>query len=105
MAPGRRAGAASRNGRRAIARGRAVQLFAHLRCDAFSLERLLVSPAQKWVLEPIRNGGAALGDVDRTLVGILLAGHAGLVLAMIVGTVPADQAQRLLADAEIGVEP
>src|SRR4029077_8175548 len=98
-------GAPSRNGRRAMARRRAVQLFVHLRCDAFLLERLLVFPAQEWVFEPIGNGGATLGDVDRPLVGILLAGHAGLVLAMIVGTVPTDQAQRLLADAEMGVEP
>src|SRR5205807_7997817 len=55
--------------------------------------------------EPVRDGGAALGNIDRALVGILLAGHARFVLAVIVGTVPADQPQRFLADPEMGVEP
>src|SRR5258707_7711891 len=53
----------------------------------------------------MRNGVAAFGHVDGPFVGILLARNAGVVLAMIVGAVPADQAQRIAADAEVSMEP
>src|SRR5580692_10455470 len=82
-----------------------VERLLHLRFDALLPQRLLVFLAEERVLQPIRNGGTPLGHVDRALVGVLLAGHAGLVLAVIVGPVPADQPQWLFADAEMGVEP
>src|SRR5580692_7715629 len=82
-----------------------VERLLHLRFDALLPQRLLVFLAQERVLQPIRNSGPALGHVDRALVGVLLTGHAGLVLAVIVRPVPADQPQRLLADAEMRVEP
>src|SRR5437763_16647655 len=82
-----------------------IKRFLHLRFDALARERLFVLLAEEWVFEPIGNRGAAFGHVDCALVGILLAGHAGLVLAMIVGAVPADQPQRFLADPEVRVKP
>src|SRR5215475_2667224 len=84
---------------------RMIERLLHARLDAFLRQRLLVFLAQERILQPVRDGGPALRHVDRALVGVLLARHAGLVLAMIVGAVPADQAQRLLADAEMGMEP
>src|SRR5258707_13931536 len=53
----------------------------------------------------MRNGVAAFGHVDGPFVGILLARNAGVVLAVMVGAVPADQAQRIAADAEMSMEP
>src|SRR5262245_32135582 len=91
--------------RRSLARGRLVELFLHLRCEALLSQRRLVFLAQKWILEPVGNCRPALGHVDRALVGILFAGHARLVLAVIVGPIPADQAQRLPAGPEMRVEP
>src|SRR5438105_9536348 len=82
-----------------------IERLLHLGFDPFLAQRLLVFLAQEWILQPVRDRGAAFGHVDRTFVGILLAGHAGLVLAVVVGTVPADEPQRLLADAEMRVEP
>src|SRR6516165_10425389 len=84
---------------------RAVERFLHSRGHALALEGLFVLLAQKRILQPIGDRGAALRHVDRAFVGVLLAGDAGLVLAVVVGTVPADQSQRVLADAEMGVEP
>src|SRR5579862_8965102 len=89
----------------AMAGRRAIKLLAHLRGHALALEGLFVFLAQERVLEPVRDRSAAFGDVDRALVCVLLARHAGLVLAVVVRTVPADQPQRLLADAEMGVKP
>src|SRR6266478_5182006 len=68
-------------------------------------QSLLVFLAQKRILQPVRNGGAALVDIACALVGVFLAWNASLVLAMIVGAVPADQAQRIAADAEMSMEP
>src|SRR3984893_15470495 len=85
--------------------GARVERFIHLRFHAFLGQGGLGFLPQERILEPVREGGAALGNVDRALVGVLLAGHARFVLAVIVGTVPADQPQRFLADPEMGVEP
>src|ERR1700736_895509 len=82
-----------------------IQRFLHLRDHAFLPQGFLVFLAQEWVLQPVRNGGAALRDVDCAFVSVLLARNAGLVLAMVVGPVPADQAQRIATDAEMGVKP
>src|SRR5437899_1696657 len=82
-----------------------VEGIGHVRGHAVLLEDLLVFPADEGILVPIGNGGATVADVDGALVDRLLAGTAGLVGAMIVGAVPADQAQLLLAGAEMGVEP
>src|SRR5215469_4426984 len=67
-----------------------VERLAHARRHALLAQRFFVFLAQKGILQPIRNGGAALGHVDGALVGIFLARHPRLVLAMVVGTVPAD---------------
>src|SRR5262249_36096756 len=82
-----------------------IQRFVHARRDAFLAQCFLVFLAQKGILQPVWNGGSPFGDVDRALVGILLARHARLVLAVIVGAIPTDEAKRLLADAEMCVEP
>src|SRR5262249_12542155 len=75
----------------ALRRGRLeVGRLAHARRHALFPQRLLVFLAQKGILQPIWNGGTALGHVDGALVGIFLARHPRLVLAMVVGTVPAD---------------
>src|SRR5260370_19252885 len=84
-------------------RGRPVQCLLHLRGDAFLSRGLLVFLAQERILQPIRNGGAAFGHLDRSFVGILLARNAGLVLPLIVGAVPADHAQRIAAGSEISM--
>src|SRR5712671_1873022 len=84
---------------------RMVEGFLHARPDAFLGQRLLVFLAQERIFQMIGDRGAAFGHVDRTFVGILLAGYAGLVLAMIVRTIPSDQTQRLLAHTEMRVEP
>src|SRR5215471_18361386 len=84
---------------------RAVQLLLHARGNALLFQRRFVFLAQEGILQPIRNCSAAFGHVDRALVGVLLPRHSRFVLAMIVGPVPTDEAQRLLADPEMGVEP
>src|SRR5438046_1864931 len=81
-----------------FAYGWAIQRLLHLGLDSLASQRLLVFLAQEWVLQPVRNRRAAFGHIDRALVRILFTRHAGLVLAVIVGPVPADQAKRLLAD-------
>src|SRR5262249_38571330 len=82
-----------------------VERLAHARRHALLAQRFFVFLAQKGILQPIRNGSTALGHVDGALVGIFLARHPRLVFAMVVGTVPADQTQRLFAGAEMRVEP
>src|ERR1700758_572165 len=84
---------------------RPIEALLHLRSDPVAAQGFLVFPAQERILHAVWDGGAALGDVDRAFVGILLARNAGLVLAMVVGAVPADQPQRLAADAEMSMEP
>src|SRR5260221_4235137 len=51
------------------------------------------------------NGGPARGHADRARVGMFDARRPRLVLAMVVGTVPADETQRLFASAEMRMEP
>src|SRR5258708_30141020 len=82
-----------------------VERLVHARRHALIAQRFFVFLAQKGILQPIWNGGTALGHVDRALVGIFLARHPRLVLAMVVGTVPADETQRLFASAEMRMEP
>src|SRR5262245_53140071 len=84
---------------------REVERLLHLRLDAFLSQCLLVFLAKEWILEPIRNSGAPLGHVDSAFIGILLARHAGLVLAMVVGAIPTDQSQRFLADSKMRMKP
>src|SRR5262245_22531253 len=71
-------------------RGPMVEQLVHARCHALLAQRFFVFLAQKGILQPIRNGGAALGHVDGAFVGIFLARHPRLVFAMVVGTVPAN---------------
>src|SRR5262245_51219366 len=86
-------------------RGRLVERGIHARSHARFLQRLFVFLAQERVFEPVWNRSSALGHVNGAFVGVLFARHAGAVLAMVVGAVPADEAQRLFRDAEMGVEP
>src|SRR5215510_1677606 len=75
----------------ALRRGRLeVERLAHARRHALLPQRLLVFLAQKGILQPIWNGGTAVGHVDGALVGVFFARYPRLVLAMVVGTVPAD---------------
>src|SRR6476469_10046554 len=53
----------------------------------------------------IRNGAAALREIDRPVVQELLARHAGLARALVVRAVPRADAQAFLADAEMLVVP
>src|SRR5207237_2951621 len=83
----------------------AIERLTHTRLDTLPCQRLLVFFAQERVLQPIRDSGAAFGHINGALVGVFLARHACPVLAVIVRAVPADEAKRLLADAEVGMEP
>src|SRR6516162_6418562 len=67
-----------------------VERLAHARRHALLAQRFFVFFAEKGVLQPIWNGGTALGHVDGAFVGIFLARHPRPVFAMIVGTVPSD---------------
>src|SRR5262249_35093148 len=68
--PQARVGAFGLRGRRLM-----VERLAHARRHALLAQRFFVFLAQKGILQPIRNGGAALGHVDGALVGIFLARH------------------------------
>src|SRR5690606_37128289 len=58
------------------------------------------------ILQPVRDGSAARrAQVDGAFVHDQLSRDAGPVNRMVVRTVPGEQAQRLLADAEMLVEP
>src|SRR5262249_58609223 len=90
----------------ALGRGRLmVERLAHARRPALLAQRFFVFVADKGVFQPIRNGGTALGHVDGALVSVFFARYPRLVLAMVVGTIPADQTQRLFASAEMRMEP
>src|SRR5690242_8725995 len=82
-----------------------VELFRHAGGQPVLLQDGLVFLADERVLVPIGNGGAAVANVDRPFVDRLLAGTARLVSAVIVGSVPSDQPQRLHAGAEMRMEP
>src|SRR5262249_32959166 len=81
-----------------------VILGLHPVLGAFALEGLAVLLCDVWIFHPVRDGRAALGNVHRGVVDVLLAGRAGLA-AGVVRAEPGGQAQRLLRAAEMLVEP
>ena len=72
-------------------------------CTPSALSFASYSRADERVLHPVRDGGAALGDVHRGVVGVLLAGRARLA-AGIVRAEPGGQPQRVLRGAEMLVD-
>src|SRR5262249_10335868 len=71
---------------------------------AFALERRAVFLGDVWIFHPVGNRRAALGNVHRRVVDVLLAGGTRLA-ARIVRTEPRSEAQRLLGAAEVLMEP
>src|SRR5262249_38719409 len=61
--------------------------------------------ANEFILLAVRDGAAALPQVDRPIVQQLLAGTPGLTRTLIVRPVPSGDPQALLADAEMLMEP
>src|SRR3954468_7816477 len=76
----------------------------HAAGHALLRERLLVLLAQERVLHPVRNRGAALGDVHAGVVDRLLAGRAG-VAPRVVRAEPRGEAERVLGRGEVLVVP
>src|SRR5215469_18729678 len=73
-----------------------VELRVHAALGAFARDRLFIFLADRRIFPVIRDGAAALGEVDRSIIVELLAGPTGLAGARIVGTEPCGQPQRLL---------
>src|SRR5579871_3966546 len=85
--------------------GRAlVEFRIHPARDTFAGERLLELLADRRILLVIRDGAAALAEVDGAVIHQLLARPAGLARTLIVGPVPSGDAQPVLADAEMLME-
>src|SRR5262249_22913684 len=82
-----------------------VEFRIHPARDPFARERRLEFLANGGILLVIGDGAAAFAQVDGAIVHELLAGTAGLARALVVGPVPGGDAQALLADAEMLVEP
>src|SRR5262245_51353074 len=61
--------------------------------------------ADRGVFLVVGDRAAALAEVDRAVVGELLARHAGAPRALIIRAVPGADAQGLLAGADVLVEP
>src|SRR5437870_12600312 len=72
--------------------------------DSLLVQRLLVLLTQERIFVIIGNGGAAILEVDRAVVDILFPRPAPATPRS-VGSEPSGQAQRLLAGAEMRVEP
>src|SRR5262245_60765991 len=88
-----------------LGRSPPVEFLTHPARDPFAFERRLEFPANGGILLVIRDGAAAFAQVDGAIVHELLAGTAGLARALVVGPVPGGDAQALLADAEMLMEP
>src|SRR5688572_27726116 len=71
---------------------------------AFRLELGLILRVDEGVFHPVRNGGAALGNIHAGVVDVLFAGRAWLA-TRIVRSEPCRQPQRLLRGAEMLVIP
>src|SRR5262245_2099484 len=81
-----------------------VELRLHPVVGAVAAQGLFVFAADERVLHPIRDGGAAFGNVHGGVIDMGLARRSGLA-AGIVRTEPGGEAQRLLRGAEMLVEP
>src|SRR5262249_13270725 len=82
-----------------------VEFRIHPARDPFAREGRLEFPANGGILLVIRDGAAAFAQGDGAIVRELLAGTTGLARALVVGPVPGGDAQALLADSEMLVEP
>src|SRR5262249_24210693 len=81
-----------------------VEVGLHSARHPFLLELRLVFSADEGVFHPVWDRRAALGDIHRGVVGVLLAGRARLA-ARIVRPEPGRQPQRILRRAEVLVVP
>src|ERR1700731_2779589 len=78
--------------------GRALIEFGiHPARDPFARERFAELLADRRVLLVIRNGAAALAEIDGAVIHELLARPASLARALVVGTVPGGDAKPVLA--------
>src|SRR5580704_16890687 len=78
--------------------GGVVKALLHSAGDTFAGKRCFEFAADRFVLVAIRNGAAALVEVDRAVILELLAGQTGLARTLIVGTVPGGDSQTLAAN-------
>src|SRR5579864_5045126 len=76
----------------------------HAVLGAFALHGLGIFAAQERILHVIGDRGAAFGNIHRGVIGVLLAGRAGLA-AGIVRAEPGGEAERFLRRAEMLVIP
>src|SRR5580692_11545676 len=76
----------------------------HAVLGAFALHSLGIFLAQERILHVVGDRGAAFGNIHRGVVGVLLAGGAGLA-AGIVRAEPGGEAERFLRGAEVLVIP
>src|SRR2546430_5660008 len=72
--------------------------------DAALRERFPVFLADERVLHPVRNGGSAVGNVDRGVVGVFCPRRAGIA-AGVVRAEPGGEAERVFRYAEVLVVP
>src|SRR5262249_15513551 len=82
-----------------------VEIRIHPAPHPLAFERRVAFPATGGICLVIRDGAAGFAQVDGAIVHALLAGTAGLARALVVGPVPGGDAQALLADAEMLMEP
>src|SRR5262249_4559483 len=85
--------------------GPLVELGIHPARHALARERARELGADGRVLLMIRNGAAALAQINGAVIHELLAGNARLARALVVGPMPGGDAQPFLADAEMLMEP
>src|SRR5437016_4228904 len=76
-----------------------VEFGLHSARHAFGLELGLILRADEWILHPVRDGGAPLGDVHGRVVGMLLARRARLAPG-IMRPEPGSEPERVFRGAE-----
>src|SRR5438552_12550679 len=81
-----------------------VEFGVHSARHPFRLELCLVLGADEGIFHPVWDRAAPFGDIHRGVVGVLLAGRAGLA-TRIMRPEPGGQAQRLLRRPEVLVVP
>src|SRR6478735_5229734 len=82
-----------------------VEARAHSGNDAFLFKNRLVLCANKRIFLVVGNCGAAIANVDGTFIDGLFSRSSGLLRAVIVRSVPAQEAHGLFAHAEMRMEP
>src|SRR6478672_8553109 len=81
-----------------------IEFALHPARHALGLQLGFVFRADEGVFHPVRDGAAAFRNVHRGVIGVFLAGRAGLA-AGIVRAEPRGQPQRILRRAEMLVKP